>query len=106
MIHQATGSSECMILIVFLIVIFTLCTRCHSKRLFLVSPVDFLSLELSNRSPRVTLRTTSAALKAVLELSEAGHEVGEPGGQGGEGVLVVAVGQLLLTYRGTDPEVR
>lgn len=54
----------------------------------------------------MTLRRTSAALKAVLELFEAGHEVGEPGGQGGEGVLVVAVGQLLLTYRGTDPEVR
>ena len=83
---------------------------CHwmalSRRWFLVSPAGFLSLELSNRSPQVTLRKTSAALKAVWELFEAGLEFGDPGAQGGGGVLVEAGVQLLLTCHGTDQEAR
>ena len=54
----------------------------------------------------MTLRKTSAALKAVWELFEAGHEIGDPGAQGGEGALVEADVQLLLTCHGTDQEVR
>ena len=65
-----------------------------------------MSLELSNRSPQVTLRKTSAALKAVWELFEAGLEIGDPGAQGGGGVPVEAGVQLLLTCHGTDQEAR
>lgn len=54
----------------------------------------------------MTLRKTSAALKAVWELFEAGLEFGDPGAQGGGGVLVEAGVQLLLTCHGTDQEAR